>query len=294
MRVGYQTIRSVQQANAAQPGGVPVMSAAITTQNATETITLETKVVSPSDCHNPILVVSATVSGTTGTGTTRVSDLIRSIVIADTAFKGGEPMQIDGPALKYAGLVASALDHAPGEKMQLEEAAVDPVITGDGTFEGRYMLPADLPAGVITVQINMNAFVCAGFTAVTYGARTAYLIAPQRATSAASLYKLPKGVYKSAISTWSDEEHGISPETAVIGDGSVNYGVLGNGSVVLIGAMTPTQITTNVEYWRKAFGYVAGGSQPDYQLVFDETGSYPSLKGVQSFSLAVFTWSYAN
>lgn len=292
--MSIMTVRGVQQANAAQPGGVPVMSAAITTQNATETITLETKVVANSDVHNPILVVGATVSGTTGTGTTKVSDLIRSITIADSNFRGGEALQIDGPALKYAGIIAAALDHAPSEKMQLEEAAVDPVITGDGTYEGRYMLPADLPAGVITVQINMNAFVCAGFTAVTYGARTAYLIAPQRATSDKSLYRLPKGVFKSAISTWSDEEHGVSPETAVIGDGAVNYGILGNGSVVLIGAMTPTQITTNVQYWRKALGYTAGGSQPDYQLVFDETGSYPSLKGVTNFSLAVFTWAYAN
>lgn len=288
------TVRNVQKANAAQPGGVPVMSAAITTQNATETITLETKVVSPSDTHNPILVVSATVSGTTGTGTTKVSDLIRSISISDSNFNGGNPVQIDGPALKYAGVVAAAMDHAPGEKINLDEAAVDPVISADGTFEGRYMLPCDLPAGVITVQINMNAFVCAGFTACTYGARTAYLIAPQRATADQSLYRMPRGVYKSAISTWSDEEHGVSPETAVIGDGAVNNGILGGGSVVLIGAMTPTQITTNVQFWRKALGYVAGGSQPDYQLAFDETGSYPSLKGVANFSLAVFTWVYAN
>lgn len=288
------TIQALQKANAAQPGAVPVVSPAVTTQNSTEPITLVTQVRSPAACHNPILVVTAHVQSTTGTGTTHVSDLIRSISISSEKFDGGKPMQIDGPALKYAGVVAAAMEHVPGVDIHLSEAAVDPVITGDGVYEGCYMLPADLPPGMLTVQINMNAFVCAGFTAVDYKARGAYLVAPQRATAPESKYMMPRGQYKAAISFWSDDEGGPSPMTAVVGDGAINYGILGNGSVVLIGNMTNTEIINNVAYWRRALDYVSGTSPVDYQIAFDLSGAVPALKGTGNFSLAVFTWKYTN
>lgn len=279
---------AIQKANAWLPGNPVITSPAIATQNTTEAVTIEPTCASKTSVHNPILVIQATVSGTTGTGTTKLSSLVRSVTLKHSTM--GET-ELDGPALGACGIAAAILDHRVGTPIQLEEISNDPVISGSGTYQGVYALPADMPAGTYSCVINFNAFVCAGFSAVTYGARAAYLVLPQEETSNNALYKMPRAFYRAGISTWTDTSHPdeASAQTVVVGDSTVNGGILNSGVAVRVGSLTNTEIINMVAANTRAINDV----NSTIEVVVDQVGEVPSLQGTSPFTLSVITFMYS-